>query len=109
MLPILALVLVSCQAVHFTAWVDIKDVEEWCALPPNVCCDHKVLDALIQHFAMSLMQSAVLDGYWQERFQPILPLMPLIPNTQAHSFFDALHPQYSTSALLLHVELRLKF
>ena len=65
MLPILALVFVSCQAGPFTELFDIEDVKEWRVLPPNVRCDHKVLDALIQHFAMSLIQSAVLDGYWE--------------------------------------------
>ena len=109
LLSILALVSVSCQAAPFADWVDVDDVQKWNVLPPNVRCDYKVLDAITQHFGMSLIQSAVLDGYWEKRFEPMLTLMPIIPVAQRarycsrwnfHSNFDGWAPHYSRNYIV---------
>ena len=72
----------------FAEWYDNQDLEMWRRLPPNVVCNEDVLEAVTQHFALSLVQAAVVDGYWEQRFEPMLSLFSRISADQKAHYCD---------------------
>jgi hypothetical protein len=79
-----------CALPHFGV-VTAPPWAEWLAdipvdtcrhLPAGITVNEDVMSGIVQHFGMSLVQSAVIDKYWSGDFSPILNLLPQISTEQ---------------------------